>query len=222
MHSILANSARSAFLVGMTKPDYSEETRLQREGFHTVCGIDEVGRGPLAGPVTAAAVILNPNYIPEGLNDSKRLSKKQRELLYSVIIDSSIISVIHVSVEDIDRLNILQASLLAMLRAAEALQKVPDYALIDGDKIPEKLFCPATALIKGDSKSLSIAAASIVAKISRDRLMNALGRKNPGYGWEKNAGYPTKEHFLALQDMGVTPHHRRSFKPVHNILYPEI
>ena len=212
---------RSAFLVLMRKPDYSEETRLQRDGFHLVCGIDEVGRGPLAGPVTAAAVILNPTQIPEGLNDSKLLSEKKCERLYSLIINSSLVSVVHVSVEDIDRLNILQASLLAMRRAAEALEIIPDYALIDGNKIPQDLVCPATAVVKGDSKSVSIAAASIVAKISRDRLMKALGDDNPGYGWEKNAGYPTKEHLLALQHLGVNPYHRRSFKPVHNILYPE-
>ena len=204
----------------MKKPDYSEETSLYGEGFRAICGIDEVGRGPLAGPVTAAAVILDPNYIPEGLNDSKRLSEKQRERLYSLIIESSLVSIIHVSVEDIDRLNILQASLLAMRRAAEGLATLPDYALIDGNKLPQGLPCAASALVKGDSKSVSIAAASIVAKISRDRLMSALGRENPGYGWEKNAGYPTKEHLLALRDLGVTPHHRRSFRPVHNILYP--
>ena len=212
---------RSAFLVLMRKPDYSEETRLQRDGFHLVCGIDEVGRGPLAGPVTAAAVILNPTQIPEGLNDSKLLLEKKRERLYSLIINSSLVSVVHVSVEDIDRLNILQASLLAMRRAAEALEITPDYALIDGNKIPQDLLCPATAVVKGDNKSVSIAAASIVAKISRDRLMKALGDENPGYGWEKNAGYPTKEHLLALRHLGVSPHHRCSFRPVHNMLYPE-
>jgi ribonuclease HII len=208
------------FFAKMKNPDYSEETRFYREGFRAICGIDEVGRGPLAGPVTAAAVILDPNHIPEGLNDSKRLTEKQRERLYSLILESSLVSIIHVSVEDIDRLNILQASLLAMRRAAEGLATLPDYALIDGNKLPQGLPCPASALVKGDSKSVSIAAASIVAKISRDRLMTALGRENPGYGWEKNAGYPTKEHLLALRDLGVTPHHRRSFKPVHNILYP--
>ena len=205
----------------MTKPEYSKEMRLQRDGFHAVCGIDEVGRGTLAGPVTAAAVILNLNHIPEGLNDSKRLSETQRERLYSLIIDSSAVSVIHVSVEDIDRLNILQASLLAIRRAAEALEVTPDYALIDGNKIPKDFPFPATAVVEGDSKSVSIAAASIVAKISRDRLMKVLAEENPGYGWEKNVGYPTREHFLALQDLGVTSHHRRSFKPVHKILYPE-
>ena len=212
---------RSAFLVLMRKPDYSEETRLEREGFHSVCGIDEVGRGPLAGPVTAAAVILDPTNIPEGLNDSKLLSEKQRERLYSLIINSSVVNVVHVSVEVIDHLNILQASLLAMRRAAEALEIIPDYALIDGNQIPQDFICPARAMVKGDNKCVSIAAASIVAKISRDRLMKVLGDENPGYGWEKNAGYPTKEHLLALQHLGVSPHHRRSFKPVHNILYPE-
>ena len=205
----------------MKKPDYSEETRLKRDGFHSVCGIDEVGRGPLAGPVTAAAVILNPTNIPDGLNDSKLLSEKQRERLYSLIVSSSAVSVIHISVEDIDRLNILQASLLAMRRAAEALEITPDYALIDGNKIPQDLLCPATAVVKGDNKSVSIAAASIVAKISRDRLMKALGDENPGYGWEKNAGYPTREHLLALRHLGVSPHHRHSFKPVYNMLYPK-
>ena len=205
----------------MKKPDYSEETRLKRDGFHSVCGIDEVGRGPLAGPVTAAAVILNPTNIPDGLNDSKLLSEKQRERLYSLIVSSSVVSVIHISVEDIDRLNILQASLLAMRRAAEALEITPDYALIDGNKIPQDLLCPATAVVKGDNKSVSIAAASIVAKISRDRLMKALGDENPGYGWKKNAGYPTREHLLALRHLGVSPHHRHSFKPVYNMLYPK-
>ena len=205
----------------MKKPDYSEETRLKRDGFHSVCGIDEVGRGPLAGPVTAAAVILNPTQIPEGLNDSKLLPERQRKQLYSLIINSSVVSVVHVSVEDIDRLNILQASLLAMRRAAEALEITPDYALIDGNQIPQDLLCPATAVVKGDNKSVSIAAASIVAKISRDRLMKALGDENPGYGWEKNAGYPTREHLLALRHLGVSPHHRHSFKPVYNMLYPK-
>ena len=200
-------------------PNYSEEIRLRLDGFDLIAGVDEVGRGPLAGPVTAAAVILDPDKIPGGLDDSKKLSAKKRQVVYTQILESSLVAVSHVSVEEIDRINILQASLLAMTRALSMLKKQPDFALIDGNKIPTGLSFPAKALIKGDSKSYSIAAASIVAKISRDRLMEKLSALNPGYEWEKNAGYPTKKHLFALRDIGVTPHHRLSFKPVHNILY---
>jgi len=181
-----------------------------------IAGVDEVGRGPWAGPVTAAAVILDPARIPDGLDDSKKLSNKKRDALFDQIMAAAQVSCVHVSVEEIDHLNILQASLKAMRLAIEGLGSV-DHALIDGNKIPEALPCPATAIVKGDSKSASIAAASIIAKVTRDRLMLDLSKQYPGYGWETNAGYGTKMHQSALQNLGVTPHHRRSFKPIHNI-----
>ena len=203
----------------MTMPDFSFEAALLAQDLSCIAGVDEVGRGPLAGPVTAAAVVLDPARLPEGLNDSKALSPKRREGLLQAIIDSAAVSVAHASVEEIDSLNILRASHLAMERAVAGLPRQPDHVLIDGNLIPRGLQLPATAIVKGDARSLSIAAASIVAKIARDKIMWDLAQQFPGYGWETNAGYPSKSHRLALQDLGLTPHHRRSFKPVHNILY---
>ena len=205
----------------MDGPDFTFETSLMGQGYPLIAGVDEVGRGPLAGPVTAAAVILDPSNIPQGLNDSKKLSAKRRENLYDLILKSATVAVAHVSVEEIDRINILQASLLAMRNAVAALNPQPAHLLIDGNRVPDPINIPAQPIVKGDGKSLSIAAASIVAKTVRDRLMAELSLQNPGYGWEKNAGYPSKQHILALQRLGVTPHHRRSFRPVHNILYQE-
>ncbi len=198
-------------------PDWSEEKRLLAGGERHVAGVDEVGRGPLAGPVTAAAVVLDPRRIPKGLDDSKKLSLSARERVFDEIMANAVVSVAHASVEEIDALNILYASHLAMERAVAALRPVC-HALVDGNMIPKGLDCPATALIKGDGRSFSIAAASIVAKVTRDRLMVDLAQQYPGYGWEKNAGYPTKLHREALETLGVTPHHRRSFKTVHNML----
>ncbi len=198
------------------------EKRLYKNPSITrIAGIDEVGRGPWAGPVTACAVVLDPNNIPEGLGDSKALSKRRREALLQPILDSADVGIAHVDVEVIDRINILQATFLAMRLALGKLQKPADYALIDGNKIPPELPCPAECLIKGDARSLSIAAASIVAKVTRDNLMVALAQQHPGYGWEKNAGYGTKQHISALNEIGVTQHHRRSFKPIHKILCEE-
>ncbi|OED46045.1 ribonuclease HII [Rhodobacteraceae bacterium (ex Bugula neritina AB1)] len=205
----------------MIQPDYSFETAAHDKGFFRVAGVDEVGRGPLAGPVTAAAVVLDVAAIPEGLNDSKKLSLKKRQALEEGILASGQSAVAHASVEEIDSLNILRASHLAMERAVAALDPAPDYLLIDGNLIPKGLSLPAEAVIKGDAKSLSIAAASVLAKLARDRIMVDLAQQFPGYGWEKNAGYPSKQHRDALVNLGVTPHHRRSFKPVHNILYQE-
>lgn len=202
-------------------PDFTYEEAALDQGYHAVAGIDEVGRGPLAGPVTAAAVILDPKNIPEGLNDSKKLSAKKRAALAVQIHEVAHVSIVHVDVAEIDELNILQASLVAMERAAAGLPTKPDFALIDGNKTPRNLCCPSQTVVKGDGKSLSIAAASIVAKEARDTLMVDLAQQFPGYGWEKNAGYPSKQHKQALLDLGVTPHHRRSFKPVYNILYQE-
>ena len=202
----------------MTGPDFSEEERLILGGARILAGVDEVGRGPLAGPVTAAAVVLNVDRIPVGLNDSKALSAKMRDRLCDELHAVAEVSVGHATVEEIDRLNILRASHLAMCRAVAGLPRAPDMALIDGNMIPRDLGCEAVALVKGDARSVSIAAASIVAKVVRDRIMVDLAQQHPGYGWEKNAGYPTKAHREALLSLGVTPHHRRSFKTVHNIL----
>jgi ribonuclease HII len=199
-------------------PNFDTETAMMANGYMRVAGVDEVGRGPLAGPVTAAAVILDPAHIPDGLNDSKKLSKKAREHLYDVLLETAHVSIAHASVEEIDSINILRASHLAMLRALQGLKGPADYALIDGNMLPRDLTLPASAIVKGDSKVQSIAAASIVAKIARDRVMLSLAQQHPGYGWETNAGYGTKSHISALQNLGVTPHHRRSFKPVYNML----
>ncbi|MDS9946666.1 MAG: ribonuclease HII [Planktomarina sp.] len=200
-------------------PNFEFETKLHKQGYQNVAGVDEVGRGPLAGPVYAAAVILGPGKIPTGLNDSKKLSAKNRNSVLESILEYADISIASASEREIEQINILQASHLAMVRAVAGLKKKPDYVLVDGNLIPQDLGIPATAVIKGDARSLSIAAASIVAKVKRDLVMSDLAQHYPGYGWEKNAGYPTTEHLKALQDLGVTPHHRRTFKPVHNILY---
>ncbi|MBE1285283.1 MAG: ribonuclease HII [Rhodobacteraceae bacterium] len=205
----------------MTQPDYELERALTAQGYLRIAGVDEVGRGPLAGPVTAAAVILNPDDMPNGLNDSKKLSKKRRELVQAEIHAKAEVSIAHATVEEIDEINILAASHLAMVRAVAGLNPAPDFVLIDGNLIPKDLAVPAQFVIKGDGRSVSIAAASIVAKMCRDEVMESLAQQFPGYGWDKNAGYPTKAHQQALQNLGVTPHHRRSFKPVHNILYQE-
>lgn len=201
--------------------DFSLETGAQARGLWPVAGVDEVGRGPLCGPVTAAAVILDPARIPPGIGDSKTLSLAKREWLFAAIMEVAQVCVAHASVEEIDRLNILQASHLAMERALAGLRQVPGLALVDGNRLPKNLPCPGQAVVKGDAKSLSIAAASIVAKVTRDRLMVDLAQQHPGYGWDRNAGYPTKDHLAALLNLGVTPHHRRSFKPIHNILYQD-
>ncbi|MCB1338324.1 MAG: ribonuclease HII [Maritimibacter sp.] len=202
-----------------TAPDFSHETAALARGFARVAGVDEVGRGPLAGPVTAAAVVLDPTRIPAGLDDSKKLSAKTREALYEAILASAAVGIAHASVDEIDTHNILRASHIAMLRAVARIAPPPDHLLIDGNLIPRGATVSAEAIIKGDAKSLSIAAASIVAKVTRDRIMVDLAQQHPGYGWETNAGYPSKSHISALQNLGVTPHHRRSFRPVHNILY---
>lgn len=201
-------------------PDDSFEQAARARGFLRIAGVDEVGRGPLAGPVTAAAVVLDLDHIPDGLNDSKQLSLKKRTLLEQALQGVQT-SVAHATVEEIDDLNILYASHLAMERAVAGLNPPPDFLLIDGKMVPKGLTIPAHPIVKGDSRSVSISAASIMAKMCRDRVMVDLAQQHPGYGWEKNMGYPTKRHKLALQNLGVTPHHRRSFKPVHNILYQE-
>lgn len=183
-----------------------------------ICGVDEVGRGPLAGPVVVAAVILDPKYPISGLADSKKLSEKRREQLYLEICEHSLCwSLGRAEVHEIDQINILQASLLAMQRAVNGLQIQPQHALVDGNRLPE-LDCSAEAVIKGDATVACISAASIVAKVTRDREMVALEREYPGYGLAKHKGYPTRQHLHALQELGVTCLHRRSFGPVKRLL----
>jgi len=202
-------------------PDWSAEAAMLKAERGFVCGVDEVGRGPLAGPVVAAAVILKPEKIPAGLNDSKKLSEKKRNALYDLIMQEAVaVSVAEATVAEIDQINILQASLLAMRRAVERLDMVPGGALVDGNKDPN-LGLPTRTLIKGDGRSLSIAAASIVAKVFRDRLMKNLAKDFPDYGWEQNAGYGVVKHMAALKLVGASPHHRRSFAPIRKILSEE-
>jgi ribonuclease HII len=205
----------------MVQPDDSLETAARMLGARRIAGVDEVGRGPLCGPVTAAAVILNPDDIPPGLRDSKALSAARRVDLAREIAARAEVSIAHASVEEIDALNILRATYLAMTRAIAGLSQAPDHLLIDGNRLPPGLPCRAEAVVKGDARVLSIAAASIMAKVARDAIMVDLAQQCPGYGWEKNAGYPTPEHLRALLDLGVTPFHRRSFAPVHKMLYQE-
>ena len=190
-------------------PDLSLESSLGG----VVCGVDEAGRGPLAGPVAAAAAILDPARIPEGIDDSKRLAPARRAALAAALRADAAVAVGVASVAEIDRRNILGATMLAMRRAVAGLPRAPDWALVDGNRAPE-FACAARAVVGGDRLSLSIAAASIVAKVHRDRIMAALARDWPEYGWERNAGYPTREHLAALARHGPSPHHRTAFAPV--------
>ena len=188
-----------------------------------VVGIDEAGRGPLAGPVVAAAVVLDPHNIPDGIADSKLLDADVREALYAQIMATSKVGVGIANVARIDRINILQATLWAMRQAVKALDTPPRLALVDGNQ-PPRLKCETRCIVQGDSKCLSIAAASIIAKVTRDRQMIALGKSFPGYGFERHKGYSTPEHQAAIQRLGVTRHHRRSFRPVQlalGLLAPE-
>ncbi len=182
-----------------------------------VAGIDEAGRGPWAGPVVAAAVILDPRSAPTGLNDSKALTEKRREALAAEIWASAQVGVGLASVQEIDRVNIGRATLLAMARAVANLPVRPSSTIIDG-KLTPKLPCRAVAVVKGDAKSCSVAAASIIAKVTRDRMMIALADEFPGYAWERNKGYGAKAHREGLDLLGVTPHHRRSFAPIAAML----
>jgi ribonuclease HII len=199
-------------------PTFAREEALIAGGARVVAGVDEAGRGPLAGPVTAAAVVLDIACVPEGLNDSKLLKRHRREELLLQIEAVARVGIGWASVEEIDALNIRNATFLAMCRAVDALPEPPCHALIDGNACPPDLRCRSTAVIGGDASCLSIAAASIVAKVARDRVMAQLDAAFPGYGWATNAGYGTDEHRRALQHLGVTPHHRRSFAPVHQML----
>ncbi len=198
-------------------PDFAFETAARVRGL-TVAGVDEAGRGPLAGPVVAAAVVLDPARIPPGLDDSKALTARTRARLFDRLMECAGVAVGLATVEEIDALNILRASHLAMVRALAGLGAAPGLALIDGNLLPRGCPVPAEAVVKGDARCLSIAAASVVAKVTRDRVMVALAQQFPGYGWERNMGYPSPEHLAALKTFGPTPFHRRSFAPVHKVL----
>jgi ribonuclease HII len=196
------------------------ERRARKRGATIVAGVDEAGRGPLAGPVVVAAVIFELRRHPRGLNDSKLLTSDERETLYAKIMERAIVSVAVASRERIDRMNILRASLWAMSRAVAGLALRPDHVLVDGNMLPPALPCPAEALVGGDGRSVSIAAASIIAKVTRDRLMARVGRAFPDYGFESHKGYSTPEHFAALEAHGPCVHHRQSFAPVREQLEP--
>lgn len=195
-------------------PDFSSELKAKNQGYWPVAGLDEAGRGPLAGPVVAAAVILDEGNIPEGLNDSKKLTAKKREILFEQILATSIVAICSNSAKTIDQTDIRKASLDAMRRSLHALEIKAKYALVDGRDVPFGLDIPADALVKGDGRSLSIAAASIIAKVSRDRLMHRAAELYPEYGFEKHAGYGTKTHREAIEQFGPCPIHRYSFKPI--------
>lgn len=205
------------------KPDLGLEAALWAEGRLQVCGVDEAGRGPLAGPVVSAAVVFPPHSDLEkmglsGLNDSKKLSPGVRAVLDGVIrVQALAVGVGVVSPQEIDRINIRQAALLSMSQAI-SLVPVPDYVLVDGRDWPEGLALPGEAIVRGDGRSATIAAASVVAKVHRDKIMACLAEQYPAYGWERNRGYPTKEHLKALQKEGVTEQHRLSFAPVARVL----
>ncbi len=193
-------------------PDYLYERQAVSQGFTAVCGVDEAGRGPLAGPVFAAAVILPDGCEIDGLNDSKKLSEKKREQLFDVIIDKAVAyCVAQASVDEIEEFNILQATFLAMNRAIEGLNVSADFAIIDGNRIPNGITVECQALVKGDSKSMSVAAASILAKVSRDRLLIDYDKKYPQYNFKKHKGYGTKEHYEAIKTYGICEIHRKSF-----------
>lgn len=204
-------------------PDWSEENKYQG----LIVGVDEAGRGPWVGPVVAGAVVffnhdIHP-FLLKNLNDSKKISATKREALFEVLQSEAKLknlawAVGQASAREIDDLNILQATFEAMRRAVKALPCLPDVALIDGNRNPQNFPCPSYTLIKGDAKSYSVAAASIVAKVYRDNLMKNMALQYPGYGFEKNAGYGTKEHVAALKTLGVTPEHRKSYKPIAEIL----
>jgi ribonuclease HII len=209
-------------------PDFALEAAHGADQGQVVIGVDEAGRGPWAGPVTAAAAWLDPKRLAAGfqadLDDSKKLTRDRREAIFEKMLALAstgdppvLLGLGEASVEEIDRLNILQASLLAMARAVAALGLQPHAALVDGTQAP-RLGCRVTTVIGGDGKCLTIAAASIAAKVTRDRLMARLAETHPGYGWERNAGYGTAAHRDGLRRLGVTPHHRRSFRPIREAL----
>ena len=196
----------------MARPGF----KLEKDHPEPVAGVDEAGCAPLAGPVVAAAVILDRVRFPRGIDDSKAIPAPVREAIYAKLRKVAVVGVGIASVEEIDRLNIYWARMLAMVRAVDALGFEPAMVLVDGNACP-KWDRPSKAIVAGDAKCRSIAAASIIAKVTRDRIMAAYAREHPGYGWETNKGYPTRQHLLALGQLGLTPIHRRSFAPVRQL-----
>jgi ribonuclease HII len=198
----------------MGKPNYKVERSLMREGARHIAGVDEVGRGPLAGPVAVAAVILDPADLPKGVDDSKALSAPEREKLFEIILGKALsVAIAFASAEEVDLLNIRGATLAAMARAVNALSLRPAFALIDGSDWPPGLCCEGRAIIKGDASCLSIAAASIVAKVTRDREMLELHGRDPRYGFDRHKGYATADHLEAVARFGYSEAHRQSFRP---------
>lgn len=198
-------------------PDYEFEKAAVNSGFSCICGVDEAGRGPLAGPVCAAAVILPEGAVIEGLDDSKKLTEKKRERLYDIIKQTAVAySVAYGTLEEIETVNILEATYLAMNRAIEGLTIKPDFSLIDGNRVPRGIKIPCETIVKGDSKSMSVAAASVLAKVTRDRLMLEYDKKYPEYNFKKHKGYGTKEHTELIKQYGPCEIHRLSF--LKNIL----
>ncbi len=202
-------------------PDMTAEAAAYAAGYKHVCGIDEAGRGPLAGPVVAAAVVLPPGYDIPGLNDSKKLTAKKRDALYEQLMaDNRVLKcVAEATVQEIDELNILRATHLAMARAAQGITPAVDFCLIDGLAVPN-FPLPSQNMVKGDARCLSIAAASVLAKVTRDRYMQRLAEEFPQYGFDRHAGYGTKAHLEAIRKYGVTIHHRRTFAPVAQMELP--
>ena len=198
-------------------PDFSFERDASARGYSVICGIDEAGRGPWAGPVVAAAVVLDADNIPPGLNDSKKLTADAREKLFADIMVSAKVGIGIGDEARIDRDNILAATLWAMAKAVGCLGDQPDYALVDGNR-PPVLACDVQTIVEGDGRSLSIAAASIIAKVTRDRLMTAMHLAYPAYGFAHHKGYGTAAHHAALLQFGPCPHHRKSFKPIAELL----
>lgn len=193
-------------------PDYSFEKEAYSKGYNLVCGVDEAGRGPLAGPVCAAAVILPEGAEIPGLNDSKKLSEKKREQLFPIICEKAIaFSIAFASVEEIEKYNILNATFIAMNRAINGLRPKADFALVDGNRVPKECYVPVETVVKGDSLSVSIAAASVLAKVSRDRVMIELDKKYPEYNFKKHKGYGTAEHMELIKKYGPSDCHRLSF-----------
>lgn len=202
----------------MAKPDFRVERKLLKRDVWPVAGVDEAGRGPLAGPVAAAAVILDPRDLPRGLDDSKLLTREERERLYELIMARALaVAIGFASVAEIDSVNIRQATFKAMRRAVCALSVAPRYVLIDGNDPPPGLPCPAETIVKGDGAISSIAAASIVAKVTRDRLMRRLCAHHPLYGFGQHVGYATPAHLAAIKEHGPCPYHRLSFRPFKTI-----
>lgn len=199
------------------KPDYAHELAHIAQGRRCVAGVDEAGRGPWAGPVVAAAVVLDQAAIPDGLDDSKRLSAARRDALFEQIVRQAETAVVVLDARVIDEMNILQATMKAMAEAVKKLPVTPQAVLVDGNRLPV-LSCPAEALVKGDMRSVSIAAASIVAKVTRDRMMIALDDAYPGYGFASHKGYGTRQHVESLEKLGPCAAHRRSFAPVKRLL----